>query len=118
MPKVIIWIKNLQKKFVKWKKGKSVEGKFGNRVQKNNNVNPFPGTVKKKSTSTQKKGNANKIKEEVLLQEPKPLSAVQKIQENNFDQDNKGDEEKMLEIPIEETNKYNFKLYKNLKENW
>jgi hypothetical protein len=24
----------------------------------------------------------------------------------------------MLEIPIEETNKYNFKLYKNLKENW
>ena len=54
----------------------------------------------------------------MLLQEPKPLSAVQKIQENNFDQDNKGDEEKMLEIPIEETNKYNFKLYKNLKENW
>ena len=113
--------KSLKKKnLLSEKKKKNFEYKFGDKLSKNNNANPRPGTTKKKSTSTQKgpkKGNVNKIEEEMPLPEPKPLEAVQKIPENKIDEEDKDEEEKMPEIPIEGANKYDFKLYKHLKEN-
>ena len=73
----------------------------------------------KKKTGTQKKynkPNPNKIEEEMPLPEPKPIEAVQKIPENKINDENQ-EEDKMPEIPIEEANKYEFNLYKHLKEN-
>ena len=61
---------------------------------------------------------SNKLEEEMPLPEPKPIEAVHKIPENKINQENNEDEqEKMPEIPIEEANKYEFNLYKHLKEN-
>ena len=110
--------KNLQKKNLLSEKKKKVESKYGDKLQKNINVNPR-STNKKKSSPTKKapkKGNDNKIEEEMPLPEPKPLEAIQKIPENRINEENK-EEEKMPEIPIEEAKKYDFNLYKHLKEN-
>jgi len=61
--------------------------------------------------------NENKFEEEMPLPEPKPFEAVQKIPEKHINDENKENEDKMPEVPIEDANKYDFNLYKHLKEN-
>ena len=118
--------KNLQKKNAQNDKKKSkTEQKPVDKQQKNSNLNSSKKnqvTVNKKRPTTQKstkKTNTNKIEEEMPLPEPKPVEAVQKIPENKINEENKDKEEedKMPEIPLEEANKYEFNLYKHLKEN-
>ena len=50
----------------------------------------------------------------MTLPEPKPVEAVQKIPENN---EENNEEDKMPEIPLDEANNYEFNIYKHLKEN-
>ena len=118
--------KNLQKKNAQNDKKKTkTEQKPVDKQQKNSNLNSSKKnqvTVNKKRPTTQKstkKTNTNKIEEEMPLPEPKPVEAVQKIPENKINEENKDKEEedKMPEIPLEEANKYEFNLYKHLKEN-
>lgn len=113
--------KNLQKKNVDKKKPQKAEQKTGNAVnKKNTGVNPEKVSAKKKAPAQKihKKMASNKLEEEMPLPEPKPIEAVHKIPENKINQENNEDEqEKMPEIPIEEANKYEFNLYKHLKEN-
>ena len=109
--------KNLQKKNPDKKKPQKLEQKAGDKTQKNTSTNKkAQGTnTTKKKTANQKsstKITPNKLEEEMPLPEPKPIEAVQKIPENNEEE-----QDKMPEIPLEEANKYDFNLYKHLKEN-
>ena len=117
--------KNNQKKSTQNDKKKTKnEQKPADKQSKNSNLNsskknPVPANKKRPTTQkSSKKPNANKIEEEMPLPEPKPVEAVQKIPENKINEENKEEEEdKMPEIPLEEANKYEFNLYKHLKEN-
>ena len=118
--------KNNQKKITNDKKKpqkieqKAPDKKTANVTQNKKNHGPIvERSSAKKKTGTQKKynkPNPNKIEEEMPLPEPKPIEAVQKIPENKINDENQ-EEDKMPEIPIEEANKYEFNLYKHLKEN-
>ena len=105
------------------KKTQKAEQKQSDKSLKNNNLNsnkkPNTGTGKKKIAiqRSSKKSNTNKFEDEMPLPEPKPIEAVQKISENKNNDENGEEEDKMPEIPIEEANKYEFNLYKHLKEN-
>ena len=105
------------------KKIQKAEQKQSGKSQKNNNLNsnkkPNTGTGKKKIAiqRSSKKSNTNKFEDEMPLPEPKPIEAVQKISENKNNDENGEEEDKMPEIPLEEANKYEFNLYKHLKEN-
>ena len=116
--------KNPKKNIVNDKKKLKTDFKATDKQQKTSNINTNKNpkalnvdrsTNKKKTgpnTKNIKKGiNPNKLEEEMPLPEPKPIEAVQRIPENNEE------EEKMPEIPLEEANKYEFNLYKHLKEN-
>ena len=117
--------KNNQKKNVQNDKKKAKnDQKPADKQSKNSNLNsskknPAPANKKRPTTQkSSKKPNTNKIEEEMPLPEPKPVEAVQKIPENKINEENKEEEEdKMPEIPLEEANKYEFNLYKHLKEN-
>ena len=87
-----------------------------------------PITSKKNSTCNTERGNARKkasvkknlkkgLEEEMPLPEPKPIEAVQKIPQNKINDDNNEEEEKVPEVPFEGAKKYEFNLYKHLKEN-
>ena len=105
------------------KKTQKAEQKQSDKSLKNNNLNsnkkPNTGTGKKKIAiqRSSKKSNTNKFEDEMPLPEPKPIEAVQKIPENKNNDENGEEEDKMPEIPLEEANKYEFNLYKHLKEN-
>ena len=120
--------KNIQKKNPDKKKSQKVDQKTADKSQKNTNTNKKSqpqgngekSTAKKKpAQKSTKKVTANKLEEEMPLPEPKPIEAVQKIPENKISEEKKEEEEqdKMPEIPLEEANKYEFNLYKHLKEN-
>ena len=117
--------KNNQKKNAQNDKKKAkIDQKPADKQSKNSNLNsskknPAPANKKRPTTQkSSKKPNTNKIEEEMPLPEPKPVEAVQKIPENKINEENKEEEEdKMPEIPLEEANKYEFNLYKHLKEN-
>jgi hypothetical protein len=120
--------KNIQKKNPDKKKSQKVDQKTADKSQKNTNTNKKSqpqgngekSTAKKKpAQKSTKKVTANKLEEEMPLPEPKPIEAVQKIPENKISEKKKEEEEqdKMPEIPLEEANKYEFNLYKHLKEN-
>ena len=117
--------KNNQKKNAQNEKKKAKnDQKPADKQSKNSNhnsskKNPAPANKKRPTTQkSSKKPNTNKIEEEMPLPEPKPVEAVQKIPENKINEENKEEEEdKMPEIPLEEANKYEFNLYKHLKEN-
>ena len=97
--------------------------KPNNRDQKNlnnkNNQNSERNTSKKKTNikKNQKKVNSNKLEEEMPLPEPKPIEAVYKIPKNQINEENNEQEDKMPEFPLEDAKKYDFNLYKHLKEN-
>ena len=118
--------KNAQKKNTTndKKKAQKIEPKLADKSQKNTNLNSNKknqniGTAKKKTAvqKSSKKANSNKLDEEMPLPEPKPIEAVQKIPENKINNEEEEEQDKMPEIPIEEANKYDFNLYKHLKEN-
>ena len=120
--------KNIQKKNPDKKKSQKVDQKTADKSQKNTNTNKKSqpqgngekSTAKKKpAQKSTKKVTVNKLEEEMPLPEPKPIEAVQKIPENKISEEKKEEEEqdKMPEIPLEEANKYEFNLYKHLKEN-
>ena len=120
--------KNIQKKNPDKKKSQKVDQKTAEKSQKNTNTNKKSqpqgngekSTAKKKpAQKSTKKVTATKLEEEMPLPEPKPIEAVQKIPENKISEEKKEEEEqdKMPEIPLEEANKYEFNLYKHLKEN-
>ena len=122
--------KNLKKNITNDKKKPKFDQKISDKTQKSSNLNTNKKTQganidrssnKKKTGNNQKNAkkaiNLNKLEEEIPLPEPKPIEAVQKIPENQINEENNEEEDKVLEIPLEEANKYEFNLYKHLKEN-
>ena len=125
--------KNTKKSIIIDKKKTKVDQKVIDKTQKNLNINSIKksqGSSTDRSTNKKKTGgnqkntkkvinqNQNKLEEEIPLPEPKPIEPVQKFQENQINEkNNEEEEEKMPEIPLEEVNKYEFNLYKHLKEN-
>ena len=125
--------KNTKKSIIIDKKKTKVDQKVIDKTQKNLNINSIKksqGSSTDRSTNKKKTGgnqkntkkvinqNQNKLEEEIPLPEPKPIEPVQKFQENQINEkNNEEEEEKMPEIPLEEANKYEFNLYKHLKEN-
>ena len=118
--------KNNQKKNTNTDKKKQLKVELKTNTEKKN---PNLGSNKKSqaynsqfSSAKKKAGQKNlkkpitpsKIEEEMPLPEPKPVEAVKKIPENN---EENNEEDQMPEIPLEEANKYEFNIYKHLKEN-
>ena len=83
--------------------------------KKNSNCNTERGNARKKASV--KKNLKKGLEEEMPLPEPKPIEAVLKIPQNKINEDNKEEEEKIPEVPFEGAKKYEFNLYKHLKEN-
>jgi hypothetical protein len=115
--------KSNQKKSTLTDKKKQTKGEQKYNTGKNQNSNKKTTTTDAKFSSAKKKAGfqknfkkpaPNKIEEEMPLPEPKPTEAVQKIPENK---ENDEEEEKMPEIPLEDVKKYEFNIYKHLKEN-
>ena len=125
--------KNTKKRIIIDKKKTKADQKEIDKTQKNLNINSIKksqGSITDRSTNKKKTGgnqknikkvinqNQKNLEEEMPLPEPKPIEPVQKFQENQINENNnEEEEEKLPEIPLEEANKYEFNLYKHLKEN-
>ena len=124
--------KSTKKSIITDKKKAKGDQKVPDKTQKNLNINSIKKSqgsnidhsINKKKTGANQKNNKkvinqnqNKLEEEMPLPEPKPIEPIQKVQENQINEENNEEEDKMPEIPLEEANKYEFNLYKHLKEN-